>query len=162
MSVLTRFDQWDPFEELAALRTRMDRILARTAEGTLTTAWTPAVDVFETEDAIFLKAELPGLEQKDINVEIQENILTVEGERKLEDKVEEKGYQRIERSYGKFLRSFTLPPNVDPTKIMASFNNGVLDLRVPKKEEAKPKKITVQVKEQLTKKPEPILVGSKT
>ena len=154
MSFLTRFDRFDPFEELATLRNRMDRVMARvTGEGEeelLTAKWSPTADIVETKDAIIIKAEVPGLNEKDVAVEIENNVLTLRGERKMEKETEEKGYRRIERSYGTFSRAFTLPPNVDTTKIAAFFNNGLLEVSIPKKETAKPRTINVEVKKKLT------------
>jgi HSP20 family protein len=154
MSFLTRFDRFDPFEELGTLRDRMDRIMSRisgeTDQELFPSKWAPTADVVETKDAIIVKAELPGLEEKDIAVEIENNVLTLRGERKLEKETEEKGYRRIERSYGSFSRSFTLPANVDPAKIAAFFNNGLLEVSIPKKEAAKPRAINVEVKKKLT------------
>ncbi|HUP50298.1 MAG TPA: Hsp20/alpha crystallin family protein [Thermoanaerobaculia bacterium] len=153
MNLLTRFDRWEPFEELTTLKNRMDRMLSRfTEEGEeplLTARWAPVSDIFETGDAFIVKAELPGIEEKDITVEIEGNVLTLQGERKLETETEEKGYRRMERSYGKFLRSFTLPQNVKPEKITAAFVNGILEVTVPKKEESKPRKISVELKKKL-------------
>ena len=125
MTFLTRFDRFDPFEELAA-------------------------DVVETKDAIIIKAEVAGLTEKDVTVEIENNILSLRGERKMEKETEEKGYRRIERSYANFSRSFTLPQNVDTTKINAIFNNGLLEVSIPKMETAKPRTINVEVKKKLT------------
>lgn len=153
MSFLTRFDRFDPFEELGTLRDRMDRIMSRISgenDDTLfPSKWAPTADVIETKDAIIVKAELPGLNEKDITVEIENNVLTLRGERKLEKETEEKGYRRIERAYGTFSRSFTLPPNVDPAKIGAVFNNGLLEVSIPKKEAAKPRTINVEVNKKL-------------
>lgn len=153
MSFLTRFDRFDAFEELGTLRDRMDRIMSRLSgendDTLLPSKWAPAADVVETKDAIIVKAELPGLNEKDITVEIENNVLTLRGERKLEKETEEKGYRRIERAYGTFSRSFTLPPNVDPAKIGAVFNNGLLEVSIPKKEAAKPRTINVEVNKKL-------------
>lgn len=153
MSFLTRFDRFDPFEELGTLRDRMDRIMSRltgeTEEDLFPSKWAPIADVVETKDAIIMKVELPGLNEKDVNVEIENNVLTLRGERQLEKETEEKGYRRIERSYGTFNRAFTLPPNVDTTKIAAFFNNGLLEVTIPKKEAAKPRAIAVEVKKKL-------------
>jgi len=153
MSFLTRFDRFDPFEELGTLRDRMDRIMSRlsgeTEEDLFPSKWAPTADVVETKDAIIVKAEIPGIDEKDVAVEIENNILTLRGERKLEKETEEKGYRRIERSYGNFSRSFTLPANVDTTKIAALFNNGLLEVTIPKKEAAKPRTINVEVRKKL-------------
>jgi HSP20 family protein len=153
MTLLTRFERFDPFEDLNTLKGQFDRMLARFnpefEEEVLTTPWTPAADVVETKDAIFIKAELPGMNEKDIKVEMENGVLTLRGERKLEKETTEKGYRRIERYYGKFVRYFTLPPTVEFNKIVATYNNGLLELEIPKKEEAKPKTIHVEVKKKL-------------
>ncbi len=153
MNLMTRVDRWDPFDELNTLRNRMDRVLGRFTEEheepIVGAKWAPLADIFETKDAFIVRAELPGFDEKDINVEIENGVLTTNGERKFETRTEEKGYRKIERSYGKFMRSFTLPQNVNPDKIAAAYVNGVLEVTVPKKEEAKPKKITLEVKKKL-------------
>jgi HSP20 family protein len=153
MSFLTRFDRFDPFEELGTLRDRMDRIMSRlsgeTEEDLFPSKWAPTADVVETKDAIIVKVEIPGIDEKDVAVEIENNILTLRGERKLEKETEEKGYRRIERSYGNFSRSFTLPANVDTTKIAAFFNNGLLEVTIPKKEAARPRTINVEIRKKL-------------
>ena len=150
MTFLTRFDRWDPFEEMNTLRNRMDRLWSRMAEEEpVLASWTPTSDIVETKDDIVIKAELPGLEEKDVNIEIENGILSIKGERKAEKETEEKGYRRVERSYGSFLRTFTLPPNVEAEKISASFTNGLLEVHMPKKEGAKPRTIKVEVKKQL-------------
>ena len=153
MNFLTRFDRFDPFEELGTLRDRMDRIVSRlggeTDQELFPSKWAPTADVVETKDAIIIKAELPGLSEKDVAVEIENNVLTLRGERKLEKETAEKGYRRIERSYGNFSRAFTLPANVEPAKIAAFFNNGLLEVSIPKKEAAKPRTINVEVNKKL-------------
>lgn len=150
----TRFDKFEPFEELTTLRNRLDRLFNRFGENfeepIYSGNWMPTTDIFETKDNLIIKAEIPGMEMKDINVEIENNVLTIRGERKFEEKTEEKGFQRFERAYGKFVRTFTLPPGVNPEKILATYNNGILELELPKKEEAKPKKVHVDVKKALT------------
>jgi HSP20 family protein len=150
MSFLTRFEPWDPFTELSTLRDRINRLVARfggeAGEELLGSKWIPAADVVETGDAIVMKVELPGMTEKDISLEVEGGVLTIKGERKAEEKVEEKGYRRIERSYGKFLRTFTLPPSALPDKIAAAYTDGLLEVRIPKKEEAKPLTINIAVK----------------
>jgi HSP20 family protein len=154
MSLLTRFERFDPFEELLSLRNRMDRMLPRfgseTDEPLFTTRWVPTSDVFETKDAIVIKAELPGMNEADISVQFENGVLTMHGERDFEKATDEKGYHRVERSYGKFFRSFALPPNVDTAKISASYQNGILEVVVPKKEEAKPKSIKLELKKKFS------------
>lgn len=150
MNLLTRFERWDPFEELTGLRNRIDRLWTRMSEeeGPLAD-WSPKSDVLETKDEIVIKSELPGIDEKNVNVEIESGMLTIKGERKAEKKTEEKGYRRVERSYGAFSRTFTLPSNVDAEKIKATFDNGLLEVHMPKKEEAKGRSIKVEVKKQL-------------
>ncbi len=150
MTLLTRFDRFNPFEDLNTIKNQFDRILARFNpefdEELLNTPWAPPADVVEMKDAILIKVELPGMTEKDIHVEMENGVITLRGERKLNKELLEKGYQTIERFYGKFTRNFVLPPNVDFTKITATYTNGLLELYIPKKEEAKPKTIHVEVK----------------
>ena len=113
-------------------------------EASLTT-WAPAVDIFETEHALVLKADLPDIQPEELDIRVENNILTIRGERKFEKKVEEKNYLRVERSYGSFSRSFSLANTVNTEAIKAEYKNGVLTLTVPKREEAKPKQIKVNV-----------------
>ena len=150
MSLLTRFERWDPFDELNLLRNRMDRLWTRmTEEEPVLADWSPTSDIVETKDEITIKAELPGIEEKDIDVEIENGVLTIKGERKAEKKEEEKGYRRIERSYGSFLRTFTMPTTDEADKIKADFTNGVLSVHLPKSAAAKPQTIKVEVKKNL-------------
>jgi HSP20 family protein len=155
MNFLTRFERWDPFDELTLLRSRMDRLLNKIGDETpaltagTTTTWAPTTDIVETKDALIVRCELPGINEKDINVEIENSVLTITGERKFEEKTEDKNFHRVERAYGKFVRSFTLPPNVDTETVKASFADGLLELTVPKKEEAKPKKINLEIRKKL-------------
>jgi HSP20 family protein len=146
---LTRFD---PFDELIPLRNKVDRLFnmfGENQEPMLTAKWAPVADILETKDAFIVRAELPGFEEKDITVEIENFVLTLKGERKFEAKTEEKDFRRIERNYGEFLRSFTLPPNVITDKITAGYVNGVIEVMIPKKEETKSKKIHLEVKKKL-------------
>ena len=149
MSTLVR---WEPTRELSTLRDRMDRLFNETfgrgwggEEGLSTSVWTPPVDVFETPESIVLKADLPDVNKDEVDVSIENNTLTLKGERKLEKETKEKNFYRMERSYGTFSRSFTLPPNVAADRVEASFENGVLTLTLPKREESKPKQIKVKV-----------------
>jgi len=107
--------------------------------------WSPALDVHETEDAYVVEAEVPGLDKKDIEITVLEDLLTIKGERKRDDEVKEASYHRIERSYGSFQRSISLPNSVDSGKVTARFKNGVLHITLPKREEAKPREIQVEV-----------------
>jgi HSP20 family protein len=142
--------RWNPWNELVSLRERMNRVfddsLFRSdrrddlmAMGT----WSPAVDMFEKDDQVVIKAELPGLEKKDISLDLTNGVLTLKGERKHENEVKEENYYRREMSCGKFIRSFSLPGDVDADKIKAEFQNGLLTVEVPKPEEYKPKQIPV-------------------
>ena len=110
------------------------------------TNWVPACDIYETDKAIVVKAELPGLKKEDVFVSIENNVLLLRGERKFSDEVKRENFHRVERTYGEFLRSFTLPTFVDTTKILAEFKDGILMVTLPKREEAKPKQIEVTVK----------------
>ena|SRR5262245_49517070 len=138
----------DPFY---LLQNRLNRVfdfpLAPFAEETLPlTKWVPACDIYETEREIVVKAELPGLKKEDVSVSIENNLLTIHGERKFEGEVKRENFHRVERNYGEFLRSFTLPAFIDPNKILAEFKDGLLWVFLPKREEAKPKQIEVKVK----------------
>jgi len=148
MTVLTRFE---PFREFATLQDRINRVFRESysPEGrdeTLTTSsFAPAVDVYEDEHSVTLKIEVPGIEEKDIDVRIENNTLTVHGERKIEKEEKEENYRRVERQYGSFTRTFNLPTTVDSEKISANYDKGVLKIALPKKAEAKPKQIKVNV-----------------
>ena len=149
MSTLIR---WEPFREMAGLRNRMGRLFTDVpneawegSEGLTASVWNPPVDVFDTPEAIVLKADLPDLSEKDVEISVEGNTLTLRGERKKESEVQEKDYYRIERNYGTFSRSFSIPPTVDAEKIAAHFSQGVLKISLPKREEAKPKQIKVKV-----------------
>jgi len=132
---------WNPFEELAGFR----RVFDEPFEGVTSTGeWRPLMDVVETKDGITLKVEAPGIKQEDINISLEDNTLTVKGERKNESEVSEEGYTRIERSYGTFQRSVVLPPTVDANRVKATYKDGVLEIQLPKKEEARPKAIKVE------------------
>ncbi|KRT74424.1 MAG: Heat shock protein Hsp20 [Deltaproteobacteria bacterium CSP1-8] len=143
----------DPFRDLSAIQERMNQIfedaLARSRgreEGLRTGMWTPAVDIYENNDSVVVKAELPGVERDQISVEVKDGILTLRGERKFEKEVKEESYHRIERSYGNFQRSFSLPVSVEQDQVTARFKDGVLEVILPKKEQARPKQIQVDVK----------------
>jgi len=116
----------------------------RDSEGNVRT-WSPALDVHETEDAYVVEAEVPGLDKKDIEITVLEDLLTIKGERKRDEEVKEDSYHRIERTYGSFQRSISLPNSVDSGKVAAHFKNGVLHITLPKREEAKPREIQVEV-----------------
>jgi len=114
-------------------------------QGATTRPWAPSVDILETENDLVLKADVPGVELKDIDIQIENGTLTLKGERKFEQESQNKGYHRLERSYGSFVRYFTLPDTVDAEKVHAAYNNGVLTVTLPKKEIAKPRTVKVQV-----------------
>src|SRR4030066_88158 len=142
-----------PFRDLSRIPERVNQIfeeaLARSRgreEGLRTGMWPPAVDIYENNDSVVVKAELPGVERDQISVEVKDGILTLRGERKFEKEVKEESYHRIERSYGNFQRSFSLPVSVDQEKVTAKFKDGVLEVKLPKKEQARPKQIQVDVK----------------
>lgn len=147
MTTLTR---WEPFRGLANLQEQVNRLFEDTvfrgrAGDSDLTAWAPAVDIHEAEQELVVKADLPGMEEKDLDVRVENNILTIRGERKAEKEVSEDNYLRVERSYGAFSRSFTLSNTVDTEKIKAEYRDGVLTLHIPKREEAKPKQIKVNI-----------------
>ena len=141
--------RWDPFRDLGMLQDRMNRLFDdagrgwRNDEPAATTSWSPSVDIFETEGEIVVKSELPGMDRKDITLHLENNVLTLRGERKFEKETKEENYHRIERSYGNFSRSFSIPATVDEEKIRADYKDGVLKIVLPKKEQAKPKQIKI-------------------
>ena len=136
--------RWDPTRELASMEIdRLNRMFSNFFEP-LNRTWTPAVDIFETDDhQVVLKAELPDIKREDIGITFENNTLTIRGERKLDASINQDHYQRLERFYGQFSRSFTLPATIDGTRITASYKDGVLTIRMPQREEAKPKQIEV-------------------
>jgi len=150
--------RWDPFREMVTLREKMNRLFEdavvgqREEKDLVSSTWSPSVDIFETENEIVLTAELPGIEDKDIEIKLDDNTLTLKGERQLEKETKEENYHRIERSYGSFYRSFTLPHYVDQDKIRAEHEHGVLKILIPKKLESKPRSVKV-VKPEKKEKP---------
>jgi HSP20 family protein len=143
--------RWEPARELTSLQTDMNRLfnsfLDTTTAGNGDTArrWIPAMDVVETDEHFVLKADLPGLAEDDVHVEVEDNVLTVSGERKAEHEDKRDGYVRVERSYGSFRRSLSLPEGVDPEAVSATFDKGVLEVRIPKPEQRKPRRVAIQV-----------------
>jgi HSP20 family protein len=142
--------RWDPFRDLTVLRDRMNRLFEdvfpslRLEDAELMqTTWSPAVDIYETENELVLTAELPGVNEKDVEIKVEDNTLSIKGERKLEKETKEENYHRIERAYGSFYRSFTLPNYIDYDNIQAEFENGLLRVHMPKKPEVKPKKVKI-------------------
>jgi HSP20 family protein len=142
----TSLSTWNPFEELAGFRRLFDEPFAGLLrDGDLAVEeWKPLMDVVETKDGITLKVEMPGMKQEDINISLEDNTLTVKGERKHESEVSEEGYTRFERSYGTFQRSVALPSTVNAERVKATYKDGVLEIQLPKKEEARPKAIKVE------------------
>lgn len=142
--------KWDPFKDLMILRDRMNRLFEDLVtsprfEDTeiMQSTWSPAVDIYETENELVLTAELPGIDEKDVEIKIEDNTLSIKGERKFEKETKEENYHRIERAYGSFFRSFSLPHYVDQEKISAEFENGLLKIHMPKKAEVKPRKVKI-------------------
>jgi len=143
--------RWEPYRDLVTAQRDFDRLFrdafsSQRGETELSTrSWAPPVDIYETEDAIVLKAELPGVDPKDVEVRVEDNTLFLKGERKFEKEVKEQNYHRVERSYGSFARSFSLPNSISTDKVTAEFKDGLLTLTMPKREEAKPKTIKIDV-----------------
>ncbi len=143
---------WDPFRNLISLQDRMNRLFEESlqrghgSERLDRGAWMPAVDIYETDNEIILSAELPGMEEKDVDVEVQGNVLTLKGERTVDSGVKQESFHRLERAYGSFSRSFTLPQTVDQSAISASYNRGVLEIKMPKTEKAQPQQIKIETK----------------
>jgi len=141
--------RWEPLRDLVTTQDHFNRlfndVFSRAfGEGTLGASnWTPAVDIYETDQNVVLKAELPGVDPKDVEIRVEDGSLYLKGERKFESDVREEGYRRIERQYGSFTRSFPLPATVNSEKATAEYKSGVLTLTLPKREEAKPKTIKI-------------------
>ena len=150
MNAVTR---WDPFKELDDLHNRLSMMYGRAPvrkesekeEAMTVTEWAPLVDIMEEEKEYLIKAELPEVKREDVKVSVEEGVLTVSGERKFEKEEKGKKYHRVERAYGRYARSFTLPDDADPSKVTAEFKDGVLKVRLPKSEKAKPKSIEIKV-----------------
>ena len=146
--------RWEPFRDLQAVQDRLNRVFDEAFRGAprgsddewaLGGQWAPSVDIYENDGNLVLKAELPGIEPKDVDVRVENNVLTLRGERKFESEVKRDKYHRVERAYGTFSRSFTLPSVVDTDRIKAEYKDGVLQVTLPQREEAKPKQIQVAV-----------------
>jgi len=134
----------DPFGSLRLFEDAVPRMMS---EPRTSRPWSPAVDIVETEDELIVKADLPDVRLEDIDVRVENGTLSLKGERKFEKELADKGYHRIERSYGSFMRSFSVPSSVDTEKVSADYKNGVLTVTLPKKEAAKPKQVKVAVKQ---------------
>lgn len=143
--------RWEPFRDLVSSQREFDRLFKEAfnpffGESDLSTrTWAPPVDIYENENDIVLKAELPGVDPKDVEVRVEDNTLYLKGERKFEKEVKEESYHRVERSYGSFARSFSLPSSINAEKVKAEYKDGLLTLTLPKREEAKPKTIKIDV-----------------
>jgi HSP20 family protein len=149
--------RWEPVRELSSLQTEMNRLFNTFFEApsagngsglSSPRRWIPAMDLVETDDHFVLKADLPGLAEGDIAIEVEDKVLTISGERKAEHHDKGEGFVRVERAFGSFRRSLTLPEGVDPEAVAASFDNGVLEVRIPKPEERKPRRVAIQLGEQ--------------
>ncbi|MGB0036292.1 MAG: Hsp20/alpha crystallin family protein [Candidatus Acidiferrales bacterium] len=146
MNSITR---WERFPNLSSLQEQFNRLLdpsfqGRTDNSALTT-WAPAVDIYETENELVLKADLPDINEKELDVRVENNMLTIHGERKFEQEVKEDKYLRVERAYGSFSRSFSLPNTVNTEAIKAEYKNGVLTIGLPKRAESKPKQVKINI-----------------
>ena len=147
--------RWEPFRDLMTVQDRMNRIFDDAFRGAarpgteedwaLGGSWAPAVDIFENEGNLVLKAELPGIDPKDVDVRVENNVLTLHGERKFDSEVKREQYHRVERAYGSFGRSFSLPDDVSPAKVSAEFKDGVLTVHLAKTEKAKPRQVEVKI-----------------
>jgi HSP20 family protein len=137
--------RWEPMRELTSLQGEMNRLFNSFFEdnGGSTRRWAPAMDLIDKKDHLVLRADLPGLSEDDVRIEVQDRVLTISGERKSENEQERDGYYRMERAYGSFSRSVTLPDGVDADRIDASFDKGVLEVRIPKPEERRPQRVEI-------------------
>jgi HSP20 family protein len=157
--------RWEPVRELNSLQSEMNRLFNTFFDTPNTTGngggsarrWVPSMDLAETDTHFVLRADLPGLTEQDVSIELEDNVLTVAGERKAEHEEKKEGYYRVERSFGQFRRSLTLPEGVDATSIAATFDKGVLEVRIPKPEERKPHRVAIKVGDQA-----PAIEGSET
>jgi HSP20 family protein len=141
--------RWEPLRELSSLQSEMNRLFNTAfdapsgSSGPVTRRWVPAMDLVESGDQFVLRADLPGMSEEDIQIELEDGTLTVSGERKAEHEQREEGFHRVERSFGAFSRSLTLPKGIDGDAVSASFDRGVLEIRIPKPEERKPRRISI-------------------
>lgn len=146
MNSITR---WDPFRNLSSLQDQVNRLFETSfkahADNSALTSWAPAVDIYETENELVIKADLPDVVEKDVDVRVENHMLTIRGERKFEESVKEDNYLRVERAYGSFSRSFSLPNTVNTEAIQATYKDGVLKVVLPKRAESKPKQVKINV-----------------
>lgn len=143
---------WDPFEEMGGMQERINRLFDDTFERlpvahreTLERTWSPAVDIYEDKENIIVKAELPGMKKEEVSIEVRDGVLTLTGERKHEQETKKENFHRIERTYGKFSRSFTFPDSVKVDKVKANYKDGVLEITLPKDEKAKTRAIPIKI-----------------
>ena len=143
--------RWEPVRELSSIQNEMNRLFntffdtPTQSNGASVRRWIPAMDLVETAEEFVLRADLPGMSESDVNIELEDNVLTISGERKTEHEERQEGYYRVERAQGSFRRTLTLPEGVDPDAVRASFDKGVLEVRIPKPEERKPRKVAISV-----------------
>jgi HSP20 family protein len=144
--------RWEPAREITSLQSEMNRLFntffdtpTTGGNGSAVRRWVPSMDLVETDEHFVLRADLPGLSEGDVAIELEDNVLTVSGERKAQHEEKKEGFYRMERSFGQFRRSLTLPDGVDADAIAATFDRGVLEVRIPKPEERKPRKVAIQV-----------------
>jgi HSP20 family protein len=149
--------RWEPLREFSTLQNEMNRLFNTVFDtptgnggGTTLRRWMPAMDLVETDDHFVLRADLPGLSEEDVNIEVEDRVLTISGERKAEHELSKEGYHRVERAFGAFSRALTLPEGVDADAVAATFDRGVLEVRIPKPEQRKPRKVTIGVGGQKT------------
>jgi len=138
--------RWEPFREISSLQSEMNRLFNAafdTPAAGGSRRWAPPMDLLETDEQFVLRADLPGMGESDVNIELEDNVLTVSGERQAEHEEKGEGFHRVERAFGSFSRSLTLPKGVDPEGVAAAFDRGVLEVRIPKPEQRKPRKITI-------------------
>ncbi len=143
--------RWEPVRELSSIQNEMNRLFntffdtPSPSNGASVRRWIPAMDLVETTDEFVLRADLPGVSENDVNIELEDNVLTISGERRSEHEERKEGYYRVERAHGSFSRSLTLPEGVNAEAVTASFDKGVLEVRIPKPEERKPRKVAISV-----------------
>jgi len=137
--------RWDPFRELESIQTRLNRLFNESNDAPTFADWTPAVDIQETDGEYVIKADLPDVKKEDVKVNFHDGVLAIEGERKMEKEEKNKKFHKIERAYGRFVRRFAMPTEVDPTRVAATFKDGVLNVRVPKSPTSKPRAIEINV-----------------
>ena len=153
MKLVRRKNYYNPFYELERIQDEINNIFDGTfgfqqanSSGILETSWAPSVDVYDSKDNVLVKADIPGLKKEDINITVQDNTLIIEGQKNRNDEINEDNYVRVERFYGNFYRAILLPSEIDSSNVKAEYKNGTLELILPKKEEAKPKQIKVEIK----------------